>query len=1315
MEKIGVKILTIVLLLFIFFSAFGQTQFNFEQFTVEDGLARNNIHAIYRDHLGYIWIGTVEGLNKFDGANMYSYFRNPNSENSLPDDNIGFIVEDDSLNLWVGTDRGLVLYNRIKDEFTKIDLDIDGADLISFCKLKGQMVFGTTRGIVIYNCETKIFQFEPFKQIDSSLSSNQLLSFSDDEIIIASFNAGLWKYNLSTKKFAPFGKEQIRGVERIIQDESGVIWLTTKHNGLQLFDNEGVEIVDSFVNKIIDPKYHFVRDMVVRDGSVWISTDGTGLFVIDRKMQSVRHIQERKGDENSLPTNSLTDLFVDDFGNILVGSVRSGIIWIHEGYIQSYTDVVEGNPYGLSNSNVICVFEDHNGGIWIGTDGGGLNLFDPNTNRFEHINEFKKAKIVSICSFEKDKLLVSSYRDEFRIFDINRKKFINSNEYDWLIAQSESNLQIPIILKKDQRGRIWKLSGKTSIIGLDGSVELVNASNGWDGQLSGNGNCLQIVNEEELLVGSLNRVSKVNLNDKTIKSVLSLKDQKWWNGKRNNYIYSFAKDGDLIWISSSLGVFSYHCKTNQVKHHPSNLFKTTHCIATGNNNTLWIGSARGLYRYIPEKENYQLFGRAEGVRGFEYINRSVLKTRNGDVYMGAVEGLVKISADEEFGEDNLNQQISFANIMADGAALCNSEHCDEKGIQLAWDNTSLEFNIVVNEKSLFRKRIFRLLLEGYDKEITETTESQITFSHLPAGKYTLKVWCNQADGTWLDKCTSLKVIVPLPWWKKWWFIWGIIISIVLVFLIIIDIGKKRSTLTMELQIERERRNQVKLLNEQKLVFFTNISHELRTPLSLLYGPLNLLVNEKNYSGEKVRENIFMMYRQAQKMKRLIDQVMDMRKIEAGKDEVILTSIMIVNWLEEFLSQYEFELSDKKISLVRDLPNEIQVACDVEKLDKILSNLLSNAIKYSPNGGNIIITFKIDKDRLLFSLADEGKGITEEDIPKVFDRFFQAENHKAGSGIGLSFVRQLVEFQGGEIWVNSRENRGVEFEFYLPLKQQDILSGVLNYDAPDILSGEVDFSEEQSLDFLRNTKLLVVEDDPELRKFIKEGLSNYASVIEAENGEEAWDLVLSESPDLIVSDVMMPVMDGFSLCRKIREDAKVSHLPILLLTARSDAESRLAGYKSGADAYLAKPFGIELLRVCIINIFKNRSVQRALVQSATSTSPEKLTYSNIDEEFLRKVVTVIHDNLEDPEFEVNKLTAEFAMSRSSFYVKMKAILGMGANEYIRLTRVNEAAKLLKETPLNIAEISTKVGFVNPGYFSTVFKEEKGISPTKFRML
>lgn len=1317
MKRRSARFVVLSVFICLLFPAFGQTQFNFEQFTVEDGLARNNIHAICRDYQGYIWIGTVEGLNKFDGANMYSYFRDPNQENSLPDDNISFIVEDDSLNLWVGTNQGLVLYNRTKDEFSKIDLGAISSDVISFCKLKGRMAFGTSEGIMIYDCGMKNFDFELFKTLDSSPGSNTLLSLSDDEIIIASLYGGSWKYNLNTNKFTPFGKKQISRVERIVQDKSGVIWLSTKQDGLQLFDADGVEILDPFINKIIDPKQHFVRDMVEQDGRIWISTDGEGLFIVDRKMQSVRHIQERKGVENSLPTNSLTDLFVDDFGNVLVGSVRSGIIWIHEGYIQSYPDVQEGNPYGLSNSNVISMHEDLKGKIWIGTDGGGLNQFDPETNTFEHINELNRSKVVSICELGRDKLLLSFYRDSIRVFDLNRKTFINEQKYDWLNALNEVISSAPVILKTDQRGRIWKLSGNTSIIGLDGSLESIDRNHGWNADLRTVINSLEIINNEELLIGGLNGVWRLNLTKKTLDQVLSLRDQKCWDGKRNHYVYSFAKDGDRVWISSTLGLFSYQCGTNQVEYHKSKLFRVVHGIAKGNDNTLWLGTTRGLYRYFPDKGHYQLFGKTEGVRGFEYINRSALKARNGDVYMGAVEGLVKISAEKEFKEINLSQQISFANIMADGAPLYAVEDKvkEEKKIVLAWDNSSLSLNLVVNEKSLFRKRIFRVLLEGYAEEAYETTDSHIALPHIPAGQYSLKVWCNQVDGSWSEQATFLNIIVPLPWWKQWWFIWGIILSIVVVFLLIVDVWKKQSALSVELQLERERRNQVKRLNEQKLVFFTNISHELRTPLSLIYGPLNLLVNENNYSGEKIRENIHSMYRQAQKMKRLIDQVMDMRKIQAGKDEVILTTIPLVHWLNEFLLQYEFEFQHKGISLISHLPDEIQVDCDIEKLDKILSNLFSNAIKYSPKGGKIYFTFLIEDQRMLFTVSDEGKGIVEKDRLKVFDRFFQAQNHQGGSGVGLSFVRQMVEFQNGEIWVNNRPEGGAEFTFYLPLKSGQPEIGLRNYDAPHVLSGEIDIASDQDLGFLKGNKLLVVEDDADLRHFIVEGLGHYANIIEAENGEEAWNLILSESPDLIVSDVMMPIMDGFSLCQKVRNDASVSHLPILLLTARSDAESRLAGYKSGADAYLAKPFTIELLRVCIINIFKNRSVQRTLVQSGKIATADSVTYSNIDETFLRKVLAVIHENIEDPEFDVNKLLAEFAMSRSAFYAKMKAIMDIGANEYIRLIRINEASRLLKETRLTIAEVATKVGFTNSGYFSTVFKDEKGMTPSKYRQL
>lgn len=361
------------------------------------------------------------------------------------------------------------------------------------------------------------------------------------------------------------------------------------------------------------------------------------------------------------------------------------------------------------------------------------------------------------------------------------------------------------------------------------------------------------------------------------------------------------------------------------------------------------------------------------------------------------------------------------------------------------------------------------------------------------------------------------------------------------------------------------------------------------------------------------------------------------------------------------------------------------------MDKILSNLLINAIKYSPQHGQVFLSYTKKVDKIEFVIADQGPGILEKEKEVIFDRFFQGSNHLEGSGIGLTFVRKLIEFQQGKIWVNNRPEGGAEFRFYLPYINY-VLSKNDNAPAFDkICSDKSEFVQNNDFELLKDKVVLVVEDDIDLRTFIVKGLDQHCKVIEATNGEEAWHLALSHLPDIIISDIMMPKMNGFQLCEKIKNDVRVSHLVVVLLTAKNDEESRLLGYKGGADAYLSKPFSLDLLSVRLVNIIENRSHQKELVRVKQKIVPALITYNNTDEVFLKRVITIIENNLDNPNFNVNMLNAEFAMSRSTFYAKMKTISDLGVNEFIKLIRIDFAAELLKNTNLPVNEIAMKVGF------------------------
>ncbi|PKV49248.1 signal transduction histidine kinase [Aquimarina sp. MAR_2010_214] len=1320
MEKFYAKIVVVLVLICCQYDALANEKYSIEQITVKDGLASNNIRSIYRDHLGYLWIGTVGGLHKFDGFYMQKFFYDDENDKSIPNNHINFIIEDDSLNLWIGTRRGLARYNREEDSFSTIVFDENSAGVHSFSKENNQLVFGFSTGLAFFNYKTNEFDVRLFEGEGPDYSISKLASFDSENFVIGSTRDGLWVYNKSSTNMIQIGDNEIEGVYDVLVDKKGILWVATNKNGIRLFEKNGEEIFDKTVNQLIDPKYHFVTDLVEKGNELYIATDGGGIIIFDQITRKIRKLQHQKGVENSLlslPSNSITDLYFDHFGNLFVGTVRTGLIWINEVSAQSFAEVPFGNHFGLSNPTVLTLFEGNDGKIWIGTDGGGLNVFDPRHNTFEHIKEFQEGKIVSICAYGKDKLLVSFYHDKIRVFDKKRNTFEKEDNTSWLEEWSDSDSYIPTYLFHDKYGNIWNFGReKVELRTKDGEIDVLAKNNGWDIKQSITINIIEEINDEEFVASGVDGAYLINTSKKSVSNIFSLSDEKWNCEKYNNSIYSMIKIKDSIWMASSIGLFCYDNKKKQIYYNKNKFFSAVQSVTEGVDNSLWLGTNNGLYRYYLSDRSYQLYGRFKGVRIHEYMSGSVLKCRNGDVYFGAADGLVKINANQDVNESLTAPVTSIVDIITDGVR--KTEHQEgnllNNKIKLVWDNSSLRFNLVVNEKDIFRNRIYKIQFDGYLDKVIETTNPQVYFTHIPHGNHEIKIWCNLTDGSWPKEYTSISLFVPLPWWKSWWFIGGVIFLTLFVFIQMSLDFKKREKLKAELFIERERKEQEKLLHKKKQEFFTNISHELRTPLSLVYGPLKRLLGEQVFTKEEVFRNIKIMHGATLKMKRLVEQVLDIRKFEVGIGEVKLDMLQLNDWLHKYLKQFELEFETKGITLVVKLPEkEKVVALDEDKLDKILSNLLVNAIKYSPQNGQVFLSYTKKADKIEFVIADEGPGVLEEEKEVIFDRFFQGSNHLGGSGIGLTFVRKLVEFQHGKIWVNNRPEGGAEFSFYLPYTNNILSENNDNPAFDEVYSDKNEFVQDNNYEVLRDKVILIVEDDIDLRTFIARGLEQYCKVIEAANGEEAWHLALSHLPDIIISDIMMPKMNGFQLCEKIKNDVRISHLVVILLTAKSDEESRLLGYKGGADAYLSKPFSLDLLCVRVVNIIENRSLQKELVRVKQKIVPSLITYNNTDEVFLKRVITIIENNLDNPNFNVNMLNADFAMSRSAFYAKMKTISDLGVNEFIKLIRVDAAAELLRNTNLPVNEIAMKVGFDNQRYFSTVFKEMKHSTPTQYR--
>lgn len=686
--------------------------------------------------------------------------------------------------------------------------------------------------------------------------------------------------------------------------------------------------------------------------------------------------------------------------------------------------------------------------------------------------------------------------------------------------------------------------------------------------------------------------------------------------------------------------------------------------------------------------------------------------------MGGVNGLLYIDSHAEKNLPTRNNNLPVIVTELQVGEMNSMAKLNDGKIVLPWGSRNIQMSFMVAGDDILRPRLFRYSLEENSPNITTNHDAKLTIPSLAAGSYPIYVSYTQNDGSWSNRQRVLTLIILPPWYKSWWFNTLLIIMLGLFFYFLITFLLKRKEERLKWVLSEHEYK----VNEEKIRFLINVSHELRTPLTLIYAPLKRIISSIRPDDPNYKQ-LTTAFRQSQRMKDLINMVLDVRKIEVGKGKLNLQEHQLNDWIKEVGSDF----ADESEGLIEyDFDPQIEkVPFDKEKCWTILSNLLINAFKHTPQGKKITVRTQLTTDRqhVRISISDQGAGLKNIDPNKLFTRFYQGNNEQSGSGIGLSYAKILVELHNGQIGACNNPDEGATFYFELPLKQKQ------NENAPEkqpsylneLLSSlsENDIDIPNRTDFTHiNPKeytILVADDNEELVEYIADELrKHFKRVLIVHDGQTAYQIACDENPDIIVSDVMMPGLNGYELCKAIKEDISVSHIPVILLTARNDNESRKYGYMLGADSYLDKPFEIDQLIEKIINKLYNRlQTQKHYHQIGIHPISTENDLSKADRLFMEKLHQTINDNLDNLQLDIPFLCGQIGISRASLYNKLKAITGMGANDYINKIRIERAMKLIKETDLNFTEISEKTGFTSPRYFSTAFKQYTGKTPTQYR--
>lgn len=1277
-----------------------EQEYYYKQISLNEGLTQSTVRCILTDHRGFIWIGTKYGLNRFDRYELKSYFYNKERQTSLPGNQINFILEDKAKNIWISTEKGLVRYNADTDDFTTINHKGKPIIVGSAVETSDGVWFGGNGAIYKFTFNTAN---SPELSLVRKIQSNDVFTgikiWTRDIILLYTRRNGVWLYNLASRKLIRAGFTKDLEIMSMHIDSKERVWISPYGNGIKGYNRNGVQFAH-YNSSNSNLNNDIILDMEEKDGRIWLGTDGGGISILDENKKQFTILSHIPGNASSLPESSILTLYKDPENNIWAGSIRGGLIAIKPVFFHTYREAPLNSMYGLSEKTVLSLYEDEEKMLWVGNDGGGVNKFDPKNQTFKHYPSTYGLKIASITGFGANELLISAFSNGLYVFNKTTGK-ITPFMPDFTAVKQYKGLAIN--LNKATSNRLYLFTDEVF------SYEIADKKMSFltdPDKSHAEGALLKIYSDPKVtfLFRSYGIFQLDHLTNK-LKTIFILK-------QRDNPITAVTRDTTgMFWLANRDGLMYYDARKKVLRKIKTSLFESVSSVVADHENRLWIGARNMVFMYLIDEHKFVSFGESDGIIPNEFLSKPTLVTKNGDIYMGGVKGLLYINKNIPSLSSPL-PVIELMNLELNGMPLNATKDGLRRKASVPWNHSSLIVSVMARENDVFRKKMFRFEIQGMDFKPVETYDHALAIGSLSQGKYRIIVSCSLKNGSWSKPVEVLQITVTPPWFLSFWFICLIVVLIVSVLFIIY----KAAIAKKELKLQWDKKEHEQQTYETKIKFLINISHELRTPLTLIYSPLRRILREKDIDVE-LSKKLNGIYSQANNMKEIIDMVLDVRKIELGKESLNLESLPLNKWVVKISDNFRDEFEVKRIRLIYNLDENIdEIIYDSQKCEIILTNLLINALKFSLEDTLITVSTQIKPDFVRVAIRDQGIGLKSVDLNELFKTFYQGPHKFGGSGIGLSYSKVLTEMHGGNIGAFDNVDKGATFYFELPYQISNANEQAVDSRYIALIHAESDPTLDLEESLITNSySLLIIEDDLNLRTFLKDSLSpHFKTIYQASNGKEALDLLEKSPADFIISDVRMPEVDGFEFCRRLKEDLRISHIPIMLLTTQGDLESRQIGYKLGADAYLSKPFDLDLLLIRINSIIKNREVVKARFKNSPNfLEPQDQTYSSADEKFMNKLNSLIIENLEKPALDVDFLIDKMAMSRASLYSKLKSIGDIGVNDYINRSRLEKSTYLLTNTDKSISEITEMIGFASQRYFSTVFKQHYNLTPSNYR--
>ncbi len=1292
------------LLLISFFSVLCSAQTSqilFRSLDLADGLSQNSVVDIAQDSIGYLWFATQDGLNRYDGYQFHKYDKYFSDITRANNVQLGKLHVDHEGTVWSLPQSGIPeKYDSHKDKFQPFP-NIKHARCISSDE-KGILYFGTNNGLSIYNKE----QNEVITPFSNSIVSEILIS-SSDQLFLVSNGKLIKAKNEQDKNLLKFELESTISpnskITCLIEDTNNNIWAGTFGNGMYVKQKNTAHFSQ------IDLGIPFLKILsIVEDQqhNLWIGTYGSGAILFDPTTKTTQQFQPEKHNPNAIAYNDILSIFEDQSKNIWFGTDGGGLSFYDKNLVKFNGFTNSQIPSNIQIDVVRSLIVDNNENVWIGTSGKGLTRYSPNYKSAQwhtfttQNSALKSNRIMSLEVAENDLLLIgtqgnglNSYSPTANIFtSFNNPQLSKSTIWD---------------IHRDKENRYWLATRNMGLLEFDlnkGDI-ITNSKNNSDLKNKNIRCIIDGASIDELWLGMENE--GVALFNKKTNKLTHLKNP--FGTKKIKSLY--LSQDNILWIGTNGdGLKAYHIKTKTFSQFGTKdglPNQVVYGIMSDKNNNLWLSTNQGICKFSPpqpltdtlQQPSVTIYDNHDGLQSLEFNTGAYFKDRQGNFYFGGINGY------NWFHPDHINTSTLFPEIIltefsVNGKSMLEKiDTKSETSITLKHFQNDLSFSFATNNFSLPEKNKYRYQLIGYDESKQQTENRNFAnYTNLSPGDYSFSIQASNYDGIWNETGKQFNFTIKPVWYKtlaaKLLFGWLFAFILLGIYLN----RKRRWKLQAMLEKERQHAKHLSEMNEFKNEFYTNITHELRTPLTVIKG-MSEEIRENDKAKNLISNN-------TNQLLQLVNQILDLSKLEHGHLPFNYIQQDVVVFLKYIASSFQSFAETKKIQLkFKTTIPTMMMDMDAEKLQQIISNLISNAIKFTKENGFINVNLDKRDNHLQIQISDSGIGIEKQNLPQIFERYYQVDpsnKSQIGTGIGLAYVKELIDKMQGEIRVESALQKGTTFYITLPITNEAPFVKVKKQEkSVNIISNNTATSEEEK------PSILIIEDNKDVAIYLQTILQKNYTIEIQENGQEGIATAMKSIPDLIVSDVMMPIMDGLEVCDRLKNNELTSHIPIILLTAKASQTDKKSGLLKGADAYLVKPFDKEELLIRINQLLNLRKkMQEFYAKHMVAKSSEEI------DSFLVKINESIEKHLGDEHFKTTQLCESVFFSKMQVYRKLKALTGQSTSEYLRNYRLQHGMELLKKGKLTVSEISDLTGFSSPAYFSRSFKETYHMTPSDY---